>query len=57
MLYNLFHEIGELLKGNILTYVSMKNAACVKKGYIVDVCTKDPSKPCCSTFIKLKPFE
>lgn len=53
MLYSI-DEIGELLKGNILTYVSIKNTYNVKKGYIVDVFTKDTNKPCCSTFIKLK---
>lgn len=53
MLYNI-NDIGNLEKGNILTYVSIKDTYLVKKGYIVDIYTIDINKPLISTFIKLK---
>ena len=53
MLLN-YEEIGYIEKGNILSYVSIKDTYKIKKGYVVDVHVKDNTKPSSSTYIKLK---
>lgn len=49
-----FDDIGVIERGNILEYVSICDTYKVKKGYVVDIYTKNSLKPLCSTFIRLK---
>ena len=53
-MFHTLHEMGDLKKGNILTYVSKQNTYKIQKGYIVDMFVKNIHKPLTSKFIKLR---